>query len=657
MHAIQVLLVEGQSLAEQLAALLLAELLYSLELHVGLHVVPRLLPLPLRLLSEQPRLHLSQVKQNSVVLPRGVGRRLCFPAGDGEEQTGAGYFGIVLQCGGREIVSGVSEVEGDLEVAVDQVVPFVVIGVYLFCAVVVEEVEVGEAEQPGLIVEHVQSSHPDQQHCRRRHLLADPPLVIDRRVLHVPLQRGQHLLTANHRSSRAVNHVDLKLQRPHRGGQSAESSERYGEFDFGVGGGGGEGGVRLVLVEVALIEVLDPVPVELLCLDPHQHLLPVPPRRTSRVPALIAVRLIAVRLLAQVCALERGLGGQRRKRGLFLGEQHVCEFDDDFLLSPAPDAVHVGGRGEGEVVVVEAERERALADLSEMGDFEAVPGVDGGLVGQFFCVLLHEGDPQVDVAVIGVVNALQVLAHLEGLVEVDAALLVPPVAHHWVVRVSVVLGSKPIVVLCGENTARLARSLLQQNQLHRKRTVVVVVPHRLHSYAVALDSRCFRRQPLDGGRNFVEGGRMVVGIAVEELVGDIFEGGIASGVLEVGPRVIDGFALDDVDALAEHLLAVVVEPLQIGLFGLSHLPLQLELPLHLFEPHHLNLVLELLPHARHLLELLQLHLIQLALLGNLRQKVQRVVLLRHQRFDEDVLIALPPRVQTLKQSLLIPRES
>jgi len=306
--------------------------------------------------------------------------------------------------------------------------------------------------------------------------------------------------------------------------------------------------------------------------------------------------------------------------------------------------------------VVEAEGEGALADLSEMRDFEAVPGVDGGLVAEPFRVFLHERDPQVDVALVRVVDALQVLPHLEGLAEVNAALLVPPVAHHWIVGIAVVLGSEAIVVLCGEDTARLARSLLQQNQLHRKRTVVVVVPHRLHSDAVALESRGFRRQPLDGGGNFVEGGRAVVGLVVEELVGHIFEGGIASGVLEVGPRVIDGLPLDDVDALAEHLLAVVVEPLQIGLFGLSHLPFQLELPPHLLEPHHLDLVLELLAHARHLLELLELDLIELALLGELRQKVECVVLLRHQRFDEDVLIALPLRVQTLKQSLLLPRK-
>jgi len=148
-----------------------------------------------------------------------------------------------LQGGGREIVAGVSEVEGDLEVAVDEVAPFEVVGVYLFCVVVVEEVEVGEAEQPGLIVEHVESSHPDQQHCRRGHLLADPPLVAYRRVVHVALQSAQHFLAADHRSSRAIDHVNLKLQRPHGGGESAEGGERDGELDFGVRGGGGEGGV------------------------------------------------------------------------------------------------------------------------------------------------------------------------------------------------------------------------------------------------------------------------------------------------------------------------------------------------------------------------------------------------------------------------------
>ena len=86
----------------------------------------------------------------------------------------------------------------------------------------------------------------------------------------------------------------------------------------------------------------------------------------------------------------------------------------------------------------------------------------------------------------------------------------------------------------------------------------------------------------------------------------------------------------DVYSLAEHLLAVVVEPLQIGLFCLSDLLLELELPLHLLEAHQLDLVLELLPHPRHFLELLQLHLIQLRILGNLRQKVEGIVLLRHQ---------------------------
>ena len=77
------------------------------------------------------------------------------------------------------------------------------------------------------------------------------------------------------------------------------------------------------------------------------------------------------------------------------------------------EAVHVGGSGEGEGVVVEAEGEGALANLSEMGEFEAVPGVDRGLVAQFFCVLLHEGDPQVDVALIGIVDALKVFPYFE----------------------------------------------------------------------------------------------------------------------------------------------------------------------------------------------------------------------------------------------------
>ncbi len=93
------------------------------------------------------------------------------------------------------------------------------------------------------------------------------------------------------------------------------------------------------------------------------------------------------------------------------------------------------------------------------------------------------------------------------------------------------------------------------------------------------------------------------------------------GVIDVGigPAVVDGLALDDIHSLAQHLLAVVIQPLQVRLFSLSHLLLQLELPLHLLQSHHLDLVLKLLPHPRHLLELLKLHLVQFRVLWNFSQ--------------------------------------
>lgn len=104
------------------------------------------------------------------------------------------------------------------------------------------------------------------------------------------------------------------------------------------------------------------------------------------------------------------------------------------------------------------------------------------------------------------------------------------------------------------------------------------------------------------------------------------------------------------------MLSVVVEPLDVGLLGLSHLLLELELALHLVEPGQLHLVSELLPDARHLLVLLQLDLVELGLLGNAGQHVESIVLLRNQGLEEDILITLPFGVEALEQGLLLPRE-
>lgn len=59
------------------------------------------------------------------------------------------------------------------------------------------------------------------------------------------------------------------------------------------------------------------------------------------------------------------------------------------------------------------------------------------------------------------------------------------------------------------------------------------------------------------------------------------------------------------------MLAIVIEPFDVGFLSLSHLLLELKLPLDFIEACQLHFVSELLPNAGHLLILFQLDLVEL----------------------------------------------
>lgn len=111
--------------------------------------------------------------------------------------------------------------------------------------------------------------------------------------------------------------------------------------------------------------------------------------------------------------------------------------------------------------MIEIESESTLSNLSEMREFEAIPSINVRLIAHFLLVLLHEHDPKIDLVLAIVVDTLKVLTNFKGFVINDVAELIFSVFHTWIVRVSIVLWSKAIMVFACENSFWSGFSILQ----------------------------------------------------------------------------------------------------------------------------------------------------------------------------------------------------
>lgn len=110
--------------------------------------------------------------------------------------------------------------------------------------------------------------------------------------------------------------------------------------------------------------------------------------------------------------------------------------------------------------MVEIESKGTLSYLTEMGKFEAIPGVNIGFITHFLLILLHEHNPKIDLVLPIVVNTLKIFMNFKGFVKNDVSELILAVLHAWIVRISIVLWSKAIVIFACEDSLWCCFSVL-----------------------------------------------------------------------------------------------------------------------------------------------------------------------------------------------------